>query len=124
MTRSFADQVAAFAAKAKGQLDEVVAGSARDVLATAQRKAPVDTGELVDSLHVAINGAPVAHGEEAALAATRAKAGDVIRGEWTADHARPVEYGAAGRTPVPFVRGAVDQWPEIVRRNVRKATKP
>ena len=136
MSKGFADQVAAWAKKAEAALDEVVARSAHDVLAAAQRteekggRMPVDTGELVESLEVSINGVVVAKGEEAALGALRMKAGDDLLGVWTAPHAAHVEYGTARegeggqpREPAAFLRGAVDQWPAIVKKNSRKAAK-
>ena len=114
-------------------MDLVVRGSAQDVYELATRRqpsvkdtggsfregfVPVDTGELIGSQVLTINGAQAGAGPgsyEAGLA--RMAAGDVSVLAFTAPHARHVEYGTSRMAGRFFVRNAVQQWLRIVEQN-------
>lgn len=81
---------------------------------------PVDTGELINSHEVAVNGGVIAKGSNgqppdyvAAIAGLTF--GDTVTGVFTAPYARVVEY-KHGRF---FVRNAARNWQAIVGANAR-----
>ena len=92
----------------------------QDLAAEAQAKVPVDTGNLKNSL-VGGLGEP-GEGEAMAAAMARYQPGDAPWIGWTAEYALHVEFGAQGRSPVGFARGAAQKWPQIVRDNVQKVS--
>ncbi|RAI01017.1 hypothetical protein DLJ53_17490 [Acuticoccus sediminis] len=129
---SFSKAVDDWIAKAERRLDEVVARSAHDVVAEAQRpraaggRMPVDSGQLRRSLRVKIDGTVRATGSEASVAALLMKAGQTLTAEWTAKYAAHVEFGTGQkgpREPAAFARGAIEQWPRIVRANALKVSR-
>lgn len=133
MTSRFSADVRRWTAKARRNADLVVRGSAQDVCELMTRRqasitetgtyregfVPVDSGELIGSQVVSLNGAEIGRGEVsyAALVAGM-DAGDVLEAVFTADHARPIEYGVSGKFGGRFfVRNAIQQWPTIVEQN-------
>jgi hypothetical protein len=114
--------------------DKIVAGSANDVYELATRRQPsvkqtggsyregfvaVDTGELIGSQLLVLNGSVIGRGPvayEGILAQMRA--GDISDLIFTAPHARHHEYGVTGKFGGRFyVRNAVQQWDRIVEAN-------
>lgn len=139
MASTFSADVSAWTERAKRNADLILRASVQD-LGTAMTQTvpgktrggtlsvgnvPVDTGELVNSHQLAINGGRVSAGPTAYSGTlTGLKLGDTVEGAFTASHARPVEYGytTSRGTQVPgwfFVRGAVQQWQAIVDRNAK-----
>ncbi|MBN8189550.1 hypothetical protein JF540_22960 [Salipiger thiooxidans] len=98
---------------------------------------PVDSGELINSVEVRLDGSAIAKGGNKAPPDFAASLGGmtldtVAEVVFTAEHARPMEYGfrvgdddtddETGDVDVPgrfFVLGAVQSWDEIVEANVR-----
>lgn len=130
---NFAKQVGAFVAKSPGRMTAVFRQSAQDVIEEAQEprgsggNLPVDTGFLRNSGQAALNNTPSGESikpkdyaggtwsaDEAALIISRAKIGDRVIFGWTANYAEYMErrYG--------FVRLAVQNWPDIVRKNAKQ----
>ena len=117
----------------KESLDNIVKGSVSDVYELATRRQasvketggtyregfiPVDTSELIQSQLLMINGGHVGAGElayEAVIA--NMNAGDVAELVFTAEHARPVEYGTERMGGRFYVRNAVQNWQRIVDAN-------
>lgn len=130
---TFAAQIKDWSEKAKRNIDLVIKGSAQDVFELATRRqasvketggsyvegrVPVDTGELIGSQRLTINGSVVGTGPvayEAVIAGM--KTGDVSVLAFTAAHARPMEYGTSRFGGRFFVRNAVQQWQRIVEMN-------
>lgn len=124
----FTAQIAAFAEKSKAKLELVVKQSAQDVGEIAQTPVakggnmPVDTGFLRNSLVAGLNGTTSLIGPDSyVLAIAGAEIGDSIFFGWTANYARPVEYGAQGRAGRFFMLNAAQQWQRIVSQNAEKA---
>ncbi|SMP36841.1 hypothetical protein SAMN06265373_1212 [Shimia sagamensis] len=127
MTRSFSAQVHTWSEKAKRNVELVLKQSAQDLFEFAQTPVskggnmPVDTGHLRNSLVAGLNGSTSLTGPNAyMLAIAGMKVGDVMFGGWTAEYARPVEYGAAGRAGRFYARGAAQQWQSIVATNAAR----
>lgn len=152
MTQSFTASLEAAFDLMEDELEAVFLGAAQDTSELMTRRqagvgdnggafqegfVPVDTGELINSAEVRIDGAVVAQGGNkqppdfaAAIGAmTLDAAAEVV---FTAAHARPMEYGfrigdddtddGTGDVDVPgrfFVRNAVQQWDTIVLENAR-----
>lgn len=133
MAQTFTASVRGWTKKAKQNAELVVRGSTQDVgeLMTRRQasvkdtgtyvegRVPVDTGELINSQQVSINGGVIGSGDVsyAALVAGM-DLGDVFQAVFTAEHARPMEYGVTGKFAGRFfVRNAVQQWPVIVEQN-------
>lgn len=133
MSAGFAAQVDAWVRETEARMTAVFRQSAQEVVGEMQRpvgeggRMPVDTGFLRSSLQVSLNGAPVPatrenpggiHGapDVASLVISGAELGDRIVASYSANYAPAVEYGARGRPPRGFVRGAAQQWQSIVRR--------
>ena len=135
---SFSAQVRGWSEKAKRNADLVVRASIQDtaeMMSVAKdgivRGAPfelgvvpVDEGELIGSLTVTIGGAITGQGNSAAAAPPDYAAalvgfemGDTVQVAFTAEHARPIEYGANGSPGRFMVREAVSQWQTIVDAN-------
>lgn len=140
MSKSFTAQIDEHFAKYKKRLTVLVQMSAQDVfdLALLPRakggRMRVDTGFLRNSFEVTIGkptqgirtkpeGAKSYPAPQYSLTITNAKAGDVIYGVFTANYARPREYGARGQAPDFFVRNAAMKWQDIVRSNAAKLSK-
>ncbi|MEM1371471.1 MAG: hypothetical protein AAGG72_04480 [Pseudomonadota bacterium] len=134
---TFSAQVRNWTTKAKRNTDLVVKGSISDVGELMTRRqasvkdtggsyqegfVPVDTGELINSQRVDFNGGVVATGDvsyQAVIAGL--KMGDTVTHVFTAEHARPMEYGVTGKFGGRFfVRNAVQQWQLIVDQNARQ----
>lgn len=144
---TFTAQIEAWTAKAKANIDQVIKGSIEDVFELATRRqasitetgtyqegfVPVDTGNLVGTARIAINGALVAEGKVAgrnssppdvAVALEMVDEVKTARLYFTAHYAPMVEYGT-GRMPGRFfVRNAVAQWQAIVDANARYIGEP
>lgn len=137
MATTFTAQVRGWTEKAKRNAELVVRGSVEDVGELMSRRqasvketggafsvgfVPVDTGELINSQEVSIDGSPVhapgvAPPDYSAIVAGL-ELGDSVEAVFTAPHARPVEYGVSGRFAGRFfVRNAVQQWQVIVDQN-------
>ena len=79
---------------------------------------PVDTGELISSQEVAINGGVVGQGVVSYEAVVGGMdLGDTVQAVFTAPHARFMEYGTGNIAGRFFVRNAVQQWQTIVDAN-------
>lgn len=131
---SFEAQVRDWTEKAKKNMTYVIRGSVQDIgeLMTRTQPSvketggfyregfvPVDTSELINSQEVTINGSLVAEGlVDYSLAVAGYNLGDSLVAVFTAEHARPIEYGVTGRFGGRFyVRNAVQQWSTIVEMN-------
>ena len=135
MANSFADQVGAWVAESKKRTVAVLQESTKEVVTRAQRPVkqggsmPVVTGNLRNSLIVALNGNRVGKGAESYInAIPLMKAGDEIFIGWTAKYARRMEYGFHGTDKLGrtydqqgygFLRLATQKWPQIVRDTAR-----
>ncbi|CAL8972861.1 hypothetical protein RHODGE_RHODGE_01025 [Rhodoplanes serenus] len=130
---NFAAEVSAWVRETEARMTAVFRQSAQEVIEEMQTpvgeggRMPVDTGFLRSSLQVSLNADPVPatrenpggiHGapDAASLVIGGAELGDRIVASYSANYARHVEYGARGRPPRGFVRGAAQQWQSIVRR--------
>lgn len=127
MAGTFTAQIRNWTEKAKRNLDLVIKQSAQDVFEIAQTPVaqggnlPVDTGFLRNSFVASLNGSTSLTGPDAyVLAIAGFELGDVIFGGWTAEYAVHVEFGARGRAPRFFMRGAAQQWQSIVNANAAK----
>lgn len=130
---NFSAQVRAWTEKAKRNADLVVKGSIADVGEVMVRRqagvaqtggsfkegfVPVDTGELINSQQVEINGGVVAKGPvDYSAAVVGMEIGDAVKAVFTAPHARAMEYGTSRFAGRFFVRNAVQQWQTIVDQN-------
>lgn len=130
MALSFEAQVAGHVARYRERLEAVYKQSAQDVIADAQvpvakgGRMPVDTGFLRNSLQTSLNGSTSLTGADSyVLTIAGAELGDVIEAGWTANYARAVEYGARGRPPRFFMRGAAQRWETIVQANAARFDK-
>lgn len=132
MAMSFSASVRGWTEKAKRNATYVVRGSVQDVGELMTRRAagvtdggtvrpgfvPVVTGELINSQQVGINGGVIATGAvDYSAVVAGMDLGDRIEAVFTAEHARPKEYGHGSQPGWFFVRGAVQQWPVIVAQN-------
>lgn len=134
MTKSFAASVRGWSEKAKRSAEYVVRGSVQDVAELMTRRqasvkdtggtyqegfVPVDTGELINSQQVSLNGGVIATGAVSyAAVVSGMELGDTIEAVFTAEHGRWLEYGVSGRFGGRFfVRNAVQQWDAIVQQN-------
>jgi len=133
MAGKFSAQVRAWTEKAKRNADLVVKGSIADVGEIMTRRqagvaqtggsfkegfVPVDTGELINSQQVEINGGVIATGDvDYSAAVVGMEIGDAVKAVFTAPHARPMEYGTSRFAGRFFVRNAVQQWQAIVDAN-------
>ena len=127
MALTFAAQVKAFQDKTMERITAVVRQSCQDVIGDAQRpvgdggRLPVDTGNLRNNVTTEIVGGASAKGGDAyVLVIAQMEAGDTIRHSYHAEYAPHVEYGARGRRPRFFVRGATERWQEFVAQNVSR----
>ncbi len=137
MAKSFEAQLRDFEGRTAKKIAAVVKQSAQDLFEACQTpqpsvketggsfevgKIPVDLGDLRGSFVSGLNGQKVAEGEEAYIATIAGyKLGDSIQGGWTADHARPIEYGSGKIKPRRFVGANVPKWPQFVAANVERA---
>jgi hypothetical protein len=148
MTQNFAADVLRFTEEAKQNMEYVFRGSVEDISELMTRRqesmwnsntgkqvrdtfdvgfVPVDTGELINSVEVSVNGAITGQGANKAppdFVASLAglELGGVAEIYFTAPHARPLHYGftTASGTQVPgrlWVTTAIQQWPAIVDAN-------
>lgn len=124
---TFSAQVNDYVRKYKERMEAVFKQSAQDLIAEAQTPVaqggnmPVDTGFLRNSLVSGLNGSTSLTGADSyVLAIAGAKLGDSIFAGWTANYARYVEYGARGRPGRFFMRGAAQNWQDIVTRNANE----
>lgn len=125
-------------------MEAVFRESAQRVIAEAQRpkgeggRMPVDTGFLRASGQVSLSGPPLIrqgfvppndakpgsyayNASPIALQIAGAKLGGTIWFGYTAAYAAAREYGARGQAPDAFVRGAAQQWQQIVKDVIREA---
>ena len=133
MTQTFTASVRGWSQKALNNTELVLRGSIQDTAELMTRRqasvketggafkvgfVPVDEGELINSQQVEINGGVVGTGDVsyAALIAGL-DLGDVFQAVFTAEHARPQEYGTSKFPGRFFVRNAVQQWDVIVQQN-------
>lgn len=137
MAGKFTASVKNWSEKAKRNAELVVRQSVQDVAEQMTRrqpsvketggsfeigKVPVDTGELINSQVVRINGGVVGQGPVSYSAMVgQMDLGDAIEAVFTAQHARPIEYGVTGKFAGRFyVREAVQRWQEIVAKNAAR----
>jgi hypothetical protein len=134
MTGDFAAQVDAWTAKARRRAEAVFRESAQRVVEEMKRpvgaggKLPVDTGYLRASIQASTATMPLirrgAHPEpghsymdnasEITMVIANMKLGEIIYIGVTAEYGAHVEYGARGRPPAGFVRGAAQGWQGLV----------
>lgn len=154
MTTTFSASLEAAGQLAEDELEAIFRGAAQDASELMTRRqagvadsggtfregfVPVDTGELINSVSVTINGAVTGSGGNGAPPDFVASLGamtfdDVAEVVFTAAHARPMEYGfriaddndpdddqyAGGDVDVAgrfFVRNTVQSWEQIVMAN-------
>lgn len=79
---------------------------------------PVDTGNLVNSVRVGLNGATQDADFTAAVGGF--EGGDTIDAYYTADYAAAVNYGTANMAGRFFVTNAVARWKEFIARAARR----
>lgn len=134
---SFTAQVRAFAERARTRMDAVHRASAQRVIEVMQTPRAmggnlrVDTGFLRASLVVTTSnvlpavtfktdgvGSFTYDGGQASLVIAGAGIRDPITAAYTANYARPREYGSRGQPGDGWVRLAAQQWPRIVREIV------
>lgn len=135
---TFTAQVRNWSERAKRNAELVVRGATQDVaeIMSIPRDGlvrgapfqvgvvPVDTGQLIGSLTVEIDGAEIGQGNMAAAmppdytaALAGMEIGDIVQVAFTAPYARFIEYGK-GSVPGRFmVRNAVQQWQTVVDQN-------
>lgn len=134
----FTAQVRNWTEKAKRNAELVAKGSIQDVAELMTRrqpsvkdtggafevgKVPVDEGTLINSQQVSLSGTVIGSGDVSHTALIAGMdLGDSYQAVFTADHARPMEYGFTTRagTQVPgrfYVREAVQNWQAIVDAN-------
>lgn len=136
MASTFTAQMQAFATRANEKMTLVVKQSAQDVfeLATTTQpgvdatggafevgKVPVDTGNLINSFQIGLNGGSGARVGGVDLVIAGMKLGDSVTGVFTANYAREVEYGTSKMAGRFYVLSAAQQWQAIVSRNAAKA---
>lgn len=136
MARTFTAQMQTFADRAKEKLELVVKQSAQDVfeLATTTQpgveatggsfevgKVPVDTGLLINSFQIGLNGGQGGNAGGVDLVVAGMNLGDSVTGVFTAEYARAVEYGTSKMVGRFYVLSAANQWQAIVSRNAAKA---
>lgn len=136
MASTFTAQMEAFATRAKEKMTLVVKQSAQDVfeLATTTQpgveatggkfevgKVPVDTGNLINSFQIGLNGGRGGNVGGVDLVIAGMKLGDSVTGVFTAAYAREVEYGTSKMAGRFYVLSAAQQWQNIVSRNAAKA---
>lgn len=137
---AFSAQVSAWVAEKQKRMVAVRNKSIERVLEVAQTPVakggnmPVDLGFLQSSLMAAVGRANFALRErpkgdakygfdmgQVTLIVASAKLGEPIEAVYTANYARPQEYGARGRPGRRFVGLAAQQWPRIVDEVCREA---
>lgn len=124
MAKSFSAQVAFYVAAYKNRMDAVFREAVQMTIEDAQRprskggRMRVDTGFLRNtSFLTAINGQvdqKGGSGDDYVLTVARANAGDDIFAGWSAEYARPREYGSRGQPGDFFMRGAAQKWQDFV----------
>lgn len=129
---NFAAEVSAWVREKEILVRQIFRESAQEVVEEMQTpvgeggRLPIATGFLRSSLQVSLNSEPVpatrenpggSHGapNAASLVIGGAEIGDRIVASYSAVYAPAVEYGARGRPPRGFVRGAAQRWQSIVR---------
>lgn len=133
---TFAARVSAWVKEAPERCEAVYQLSVQRVLAAAQYDGnmPVDTGFLRASLVVDLGlripsmtfkpegEGPFSYDATAVnLTITGATINTPITAAWTANYARPVNYGSRGRAGRKFRDLAVQRWPSIVAEVSREA---
>lgn len=135
MAKRFSQQISDFVAKSEARTRAVMQESAKELVTRAQRPVaqggsmPVVTGNLRNSLVVAINGVKIGEGGDSHMTAIAAyRVGDEIFVGWTANYARRMEYGFTGTDSLGrnynqqgyhFLGLAVQKWQSIVLANVK-----
>jgi hypothetical protein len=129
---SFSADVGAWVRETEARMTAVFRESSQRVIERMQRTAPVDTGFLRASLQVAVNAPlptanrprPEGSGFQSpsySAVIAGARLGDYITAGYGALYAPYLEFGANGRAPVAWVRGAAEQWPVIVAQVAAEA---
>lgn len=84
-------------------------------------KVPVDTGTLVNSAQISVNGTVTGTGAPQFMGAIAGfEVGQPIEAAFTAEYARHVEYGTASMGGRFFVRQAIARWPAFVAAAARR----
>lgn len=131
--------ISGWSEKAKRNAVLIVRQSIQDVTEDAQTpkaqggRMPVDTGFLRNSLTAGLDGAAVAEGDAAYIAAVAGmEIGDTFNARWTAAYARRMEFGFIGQDALGrsynqpgnfFMGGALMRWQEIVAANAKRLAK-
>lgn len=150
--RKFTATVDAWVAESERRMLAVMLSSAQEVFLLAKRNAPVDTGFLRASFQVQLGkptpltskkrvkpeghthgtdiyGNPNKENTDIQLILKKAKLGDTIYGNWTANYAGYVEYGTSTKEGKSrnqargMTRLAAQMWPYIVAEEARKIRK-
>lgn len=134
----FGKQVQAIAEKVKQRNLAIFRTSAQRVMEIASvpeaqgGRMPVDTGFLVNSVLASTNGMPGSAGQPVALVLLQVQLGGSVYVGWTAAYAMRMEYGFMGQDSLgreyaqvgkAFLRGAVQQWTNIVNEATIAARK-
>lgn len=151
MALSFGDQIKNWRNKTEQRMELVFQESIQELakeINTPREKGgnmPVDTGFLINSITAAINSRPVGPSKKPKgysqpvwdsapflLVVNSAKIGDKVTVGWTAEYAQRMEFGFTGQDSLGrnynqkgfgFVRLAVQNWPQIVKKVTRRVDK-
>lgn len=136
MAGKFHQQVLAFTEKCKRRQQAIFRTSAAEVMQIASvpkaqgGRMPVDTGFLVNSRAASTSGVPGSGGPPPELVFATLEVGQTVWAGWTAAYALRMEYGFHGPDSLgrvysqpgnAFLRGALQQWPQIVDKATREA---
>lgn len=94
--------------------------NAQELTNLIRRRAPIDEGDLRDSVSLFVGGAP---GTNAAKADPELTV-DIVAGRGkgsTTEHARPVEFGTADTPAQPFFYPSYRQMKSKIKRNISRA---
>lgn len=138
MASKFGNQVRALNEKVKQRNLAIFRMSAQRVAEIASvpeaqgGRMPVDTGFLANSVLASTNGMPGSSGQPVPVVLLTVRLGGIVYVGWTAAYAMRMEYGFMGQdslgreyaqTGKAFLRGALQQWTNIVNDATIEARK-
>jgi hypothetical protein len=129
MAKSFSASVDDWVKETQERMDAVFKDAVQTTVEEILDRTPVDTGFLKSSFHTSLTGfLPLVHrgvvrpnDVQIQMTIAQAEAGDTIYGNFTANYAVHVEYGARGRPGRRMVGLAAQNWQRNVDNSVRKA---